>query len=420
MAKYLGLLVWPARLSADYSYAQIPLIDGRLSDWIAWTVVAAVTLAVALLFRRNKTAFFAAGFAFLTFLPTSNLVIPMGSIMAERFLYLPAVGFSICLIFALYSICGLLRSRTLAPVLLGLLITTGLGTRTWARNRDWRDNRALFSAAVRTSPLSFKTHTGLGQALIADHADINTVLLENERSLAILDRLPDRLNSVGVYLRTAAQYMWWGSGFLQRDEDGTLHTPPVSAEKYQRARVLLLRAVSILKAQHEADREKGIIRTDSHLRNSDADPSAYLMLSEADQRLGMTEEALRAARECRDADPTLPDAYQRIHDVLGAAGRRDEAMAALMQGLLFTSNKSLEQRLVADYADRPTDAKCAISYAEATPALDFSCGIVRTQVCSVSGEVVRLALKARGRDAAMRLKNELAAKHGCGESVPAR
>jgi hypothetical protein len=396
MAKYLGLLVWPARLSADYSYAQIPLIDGRLSDWMAWTVVAAVALVVAVLFRRNNLAFFAAGFAFLTFLPTSNLVIPMGSIMAERFLYLPAVGFSICLILALYSVCRLAHAGGVAPVVFGLLIATAFGARTWARNRDWRDNYALWSASVQTSPLSFKTHTGLGQALHADHADLDAVLRENERSLAILDRLPDPLKSAGVYLRTAAQYIEWGASRLQRDQDGKLHTPPNSAEKYERARVLLLRVVSILKAQREADRDKGLTRSDPQLRSAEADANAYLMLSEADQRLGNTQEALRWAQEGREAEPALPDAYQRIHDVLRASGRPDEAMAALMQGLLLTSNKSLEQRLVAEYADRPDEAKCAISFAEAAPAINFSCGIVRKLACSVSG-----------------LKSDLAAKYGC-------
>jgi hypothetical protein len=395
MAKYLGLLVWPVRLSPDYSYAQIPLIDGRPSDWMAWIVVGALALGVALLFRRNKPAFFAAGFAFIALLPTSNLVIPIGAIMAERFLYLPAIGFSICLILGLYSICGRLGSRARAPVVLGLLITCAFGARTWARNRDWRDNYTLFSTAVQTSPLSFKTHTGLGQALITEHDDLDGALIENERSLAILDRLPDRLNNVGVYLRTAAQYIWKGSGLLQRDQDGTLHTPPNSAMNYDRARTILLRAVSILKAQHEADREK-ITRGVPALRNFEADSSAYLMLSEADQHLGKIDEALRSALESREVRPTLPFAYQRIHDVLLATGRRDEAMAALMQGVLLTSNKTLEQRLAADYADRPDEAKCAISYAEAEPAIDFSCGIVRKLACSVSG-----------------LKKELAAKYGC-------
>ncbi len=197
MAKYLGLLVWPAGLSPDYSYAQIPLIDGKPSDWIAWFAVGAVALGAALLFRRNKPAFFAAGFAFIALLPTSNLLIPIGAMLAERFLWLrwQAIGFSICLILALYSICGRLGSRTLAPVLLGLLITTAFGVRTWARNRDWRDNYSLWSAAVRTAPLSFKTrwHRRLGQQqlLIRWHDDLDAALLENERSLAILDNLPD-------------------------------------------------------------------------------------------------------------------------------------------------------------------------------------------------------------------------------------
>jgi tetratricopeptide (TPR) repeat protein len=187
-----------------------------------------------------------------------------------------------------------------------------------------------------------------------------------------------------------------GSSLLQKDEDGKVHTPPDSASKYERARTILLRAVSIDKAQHEVDLEKGLTRSDPQLRNLKADGSAYLMLAEVDLRLGNTEEALRLAQEGREARPMLPFAYQRLHDVLRAMGRRDEAMAALMQGLLLTSNKSLEQRLVADYADRPDEAKCAISYAEATPALDFSCGVVRKLACSVPG-----------------LKSDLTAKYGC-------
>lgn len=413
IAKYLGLLVWPGRLSPDYSYAQVPLADGRPSDWMAWIVVGAVALAVALLFRRNKTAFFAAGFAFITFLPTSNLVIPIGAIMAERFLYLPAVGFSICLIVALYALCGLFRSRTVAPVLLGLLITLAFGARTFARNRDWHDGYTLFSAAVRTSPLSFKTHTGLGQALLADHNDLAAAIVENERSVAILDHLPDRLNNVGVYLRTAAQYILAGSNLLQRDEDGKPHTPPDSAVKYGRARILLLRAVSIVQAQHEADREKGLTRGDPALRNSDAGGSAYLMLSEADQHLGNDTEALRSAQEGREERPTLAFAWERLHDILLVMGRRDEAMAAEMQGVLLTSNPDLQHKLVAEYADDPRAAKCAISYAEAVPQINFSCEIVRKQVCSVAGEVVRLALKAGEPDKAAKLRNELTAKYGC-------
>jgi protein O-mannosyl-transferase len=415
MAKYLGLLVWPARLSPDYSYAQIPLVDGRPADWIACLVVVAAGVGAGLLFRRNKPVFFAAGFALLTFLPTSNLVIPMGTIMAERFLYLPAVGFSICLILALYSLCRRVHAGAVTPVVLGLLITAAFGARTWARNADWRDDETLWSAALRTSPLSFKTHTGLAQALHAEHFNPEAVILENERSLAILDRLPDRLNTPAVYLRTGAQYISWAESLQHKGQDGNTLAPPESISKFRRAKVLLLRAVSILNAQHEADREKGL-RGDPELLSTVVDVGVYLMLSDADQGLGKLEESLRWARQAQDVKPMRAEVYDRIHEVLRAAGRRDEAMAALMQGVLLTSDPGLQSRLVADYADDAEERKCAISYAEAKPAVNFSCGIVRKLACSVSAEVVRMGLKAGGRDKAARLRNELAAQYGCPEA----
>ena len=385
MAKYLGLLFWPAHLSADYSYRQIPLADGRLTDWIGWIAVSAVTIGVIFLFRRNKPAFFGASFAFLTFLPASNLVIPFGTIMAERLLYLPAAGFAVCLVLALYSVAGRLRAPR--PAVLCLLIAAGFGLRTWARNADWRDDVALWSAAVQTSPLSFKAHTGLAQALHAG-SDLDGALRENEKSVAILDPLPDQRSDAGIYLRTGAQYIEKGYSLRQPDRDGKPLTPPESISSFERARVLLLRGLAILQSQHKADRDKGqSIKTD-------ADTDAYLMLSETDQRLGRKEDALRWAREAQAVGPLRLGVYGRIHDILLAAGRRDEGLAVLMEGWLLTSNPELQRKLMTDYADHPDEIQCAISYAEAAPRIDFSCAIVRQQVCSVSGEVIRLGMKA--------------------------
>ena len=394
MAKYLGLLVWPARLSSDYSYAQIPLVSGRPADWIAWFVMAAVAGCVVFLYRRNGTAFFGAGFALVTFLPMSNLVIPVGTIMAERFLYLPAIGFSICLVLALYSIGGLVRVRALAPALL-CMISVMFAARTWVRNGDWRDEVTLWSAAVRASPLSFKTHTGLAQAWYAQHRDLDDVISENERSLAILASLPDRLSEAGVYLRTGAQYIEKGDSLRRRDAGGKLLNTLESTSKYERANALLLHCLTIVRVQHQVDMERGK-SGGPEPAGPGTDFAAYLVLSDAEERLGEADSAIHSTREAQLRGPMEVLVYQRMHELLLAAGRRDEAMAALMEGVLLTSNKSLEQKLVADYAERPDEAKCAISYAAATPALDFSCGIVRQLACSVSG-----------------LKRDLAAKYGC-------
>jgi protein O-mannosyl-transferase len=274
MAKSAALLVWPAHLSIDYSYAQIPLADGRPTDWIAWTVVVAMALAMAFFFRRNKTAFFAAGFAFVTFLPTSNLLVPVGAIMAERFLYLPAIGFSICLTLALCSIGRRMRLGATAPFVIGVLIVVAFGVRTRVRNADWRDDITLWSAAARTSPLSFKTHMGLANALLAWNRDleIDRALEEDERALAVLDSLPPRFAGSAYYIKTGLLYMEKGNTLERRD--------PGRISDYTRAKSLLLRGSSIMRIEEH--------KTDPAFR-TDADIFVDRMILESDRRSKVTE-----------------------------------------------------------------------------------------------------------------------------------
>ncbi|MCX6627457.1 MAG: DUF1736 domain-containing protein, partial [Candidatus Solibacter sp.] len=83
MGNYVALMAWPARLSCDYSWAQIPLADGSAADWMGWMTLGAAAAAGVLLWRGNRTALYLAGAAVVAFLPTSNLLFPIGTIMAE-------------------------------------------------------------------------------------------------------------------------------------------------------------------------------------------------------------------------------------------------------------------------------------------------------------------------------------------------
>jgi hypothetical protein len=397
LARYLGLLIWPARLSGDYSYAQIPLADGRPTDFLAWGIVAAATIGTLLLYRRNKAAFFAAGFSFLTLAPASNLVIPIGTIMAERFLYLPAIGFAICLVLALYSIGSAVKVGPVVTLAAGLVITAALGARTWTRNADWKDDVTFWQAGVEASPLSFKTHTGLAQALHAE-GRFDEAIAENERSLTLLDGLPDGLNDPVLYLRTGAQYLELGITQQASGGDG--------AGGFARSRVLLTRALGILAAHHAADRGVRPVR-----KGQDAD--AWGMIAELEQHMGRTDAALRAIREAMEAAPDRAANYTLEHKVLVALGKPQEAMAVLMEGMLITGDADLTRQLLAEYADNLEESRCAISYAEAVPRIDTSCAVVRKQACSVAGEVVRRGLEAGGPELAGRLTTELAEKYGC-------
>lgn len=168
MAICIWKMVWPATLSPDYSYNQIPLVSGSLHDWIAWAAIAAILVAAVILFKRNKTAFFFIAFAFVVFAPTSNLLFDIGAIMAERFLYLPTLGFTVCVALAIDYVSGRLGMRALTPIAFALIIAA-LGIRTWVRNKDWHDDLSLAIASVKTSPESFKTHMALADSYYHRH-----------------------------------------------------------------------------------------------------------------------------------------------------------------------------------------------------------------------------------------------------------
>ena len=104
-------------------------------------------------------------FFYVALFPVSNLVLRVGTIMAERFLYLPLVGFAACLAWGiargLRPLVSRLARRGIADQLAWAALCIALClpyvARTAARNRDWRDSIALFRATIETSPRSHFT-----------------------------------------------------------------------------------------------------------------------------------------------------------------------------------------------------------------------------------------------------------------------
>jgi tetratricopeptide (TPR) repeat protein len=158
--KYVGLQVYPATLSCDYSYNAIPLH----ATWRHTAPAAVATLLVLALWMwtlyAKRREWFLAGAIYLAgFGATANILLPTGTIMGERLAYLPSAGF--CLLAALMWMQVEKHDRRLAWTVLSV-VAIALAARTVGRNRDWRDNFSLFSAGVRAVPNSAKMHDGLG------------------------------------------------------------------------------------------------------------------------------------------------------------------------------------------------------------------------------------------------------------------
>lgn len=165
IAQYLGLLTVPLWLSSDYSLDQVPvvfsLLDPRLL--IAVAVLAALVAGTVVAARRAAPLALAAAFFAIPLALTANVLFPIGTIKAERLLYLPSVGWCVAAGWAAVQLRRV--ERPLAFGVLGVVVAL-FAVRTWVRNEEWQDNRAVFSAMVRTAPRSAKAHANWGFELL--------------------------------------------------------------------------------------------------------------------------------------------------------------------------------------------------------------------------------------------------------------
>jgi tetratricopeptide (TPR) repeat protein len=383
MGKYVALLAWPARLSCDYSWAQIPPAGGSAADWFGWLSLAAATAAGVLLWRGSRMALFVAGAALLVFLPTSNLLFPIGTIMAERFLYLPATAFAAGVVGAVNIAAKRVGDPRLAPALLGL-IAIACAARTWVRNLDWQDDLSVATAAVEASPASFKSHKLLAYALHENdtgHANLDRAIGEAEKGLAPLHALPDSKNNADSYLRAGGYYAERGERLLRSGMAG-------SAAAYRRALELLLRCRAIATAQTTGAADLA--------RFADL----MLRISEMHRRLGDGGAALQAAIEGRRMDPGNTELHHRIAAILFEQGRADEAAAALMEGVLLTTDTGLRNELLRVYRGGLDRLGCATMAVQGNTALNPGCETVRRHLCAASVGTIRLRLETGRQDLA--------------------
>ena len=260
LGKYLWLLVWPRHLSADYSYNQIPLVDSRLARWEDWkafvalAVILGIGIVAAAYYRRSKAVFFFIGFSMLAMLPTANLFLPIGTIMAERFLYLPAIGFAGCLVVAVYAAGSRFGLRPWAAPAVLCVISAAFGIRTFLRNPDWKDDETLWERAVAVCPESYKTHYNLAHAWFEkDHSQVDKSIAQMEQALAIVASLPNNLNSSPVFQELGAYYGYKG-------DIAARTSLSESREWYQKALQILLRGVAVDEEFNAACRRRELAR----------------------------------------------------------------------------------------------------------------------------------------------------------------
>ena len=323
---YLWLCVWPAALSADYSYNAIPAPNSLSDPALLFSLAAWGGLVVWMIrsfVKGHRRVAFCIGFTILVFLPVSNVMIPIGTIMGERLFYLPSVGLSL-LVGVLYE-RGTLNEvrrtsyvvrRTVALRILLVLICLALLARTAFRNLDWVGNDLLWRSAAQAEPASAKMQHYLGRAAQAA-GDWDEAFRRYQEAIRIYPGYPRTDAALNINLGDVYFKLGRVQDAAVTLERATALAPTSSSAHYNLG--LVYARLGRYKEAEAAIRKALTLKPEF--------PEAYNTLGRLLLELGRKEEALVAVEEALRARPQFPEAHYNRGSALRALGRTQEANA---------------------------------------------------------------------------------------------
>lgn len=182
LGKYLQLLLVPYPLTHDYYPRHVDIMT-----WGDWQALLSLLLYLGLailggwaIWRRKPIAF-PIWFYLATLSIVSNIVFPIGTNMAERFLYMPSVAYGLAMGILSYKWIrrgtpkgAFLEAKRLQPVMVGLgIIAASYAVLTIQRNFVWKDNYTLFTTDLAVSDQSAKLLNSVGGEKIAKSLKTN-------------------------------------------------------------------------------------------------------------------------------------------------------------------------------------------------------------------------------------------------------
>jgi protein O-mannosyl-transferase len=163
LGKYIALLFAPYALTHDYYPRHVDIMQFSNPS----VLLSLVTYAVLVYFllrgvSRRDVVSFGIAFFLLTTSIVSNIVFPVGTNMAERFMFMPSVGF--CLVVAVLVERLLTNKPALKTAILGVsaLFLTAFSFKTIDRNAAWKDNYTIFTTDIEISQNSAKLNNSVG------------------------------------------------------------------------------------------------------------------------------------------------------------------------------------------------------------------------------------------------------------------
>src|SRR5690606_44909 len=192
---YIKLLVVPHPLISYYGYQEVTIVGWEnMYVWIGILITIPLLIFTIWKLKTKSVLVYGLVFFFVTISMFSNLVKPAVGIIAERFAYIPSLGFSIVLAWLLLKILKVDISTTslekfpkLNYAFLGIIsvLIVVSSAKIFTRNQDWKDLVTVLERDLEIAPKSVKLNMLLADELFFQ---VTTKKLGAKEKDSLLDR----------------------------------------------------------------------------------------------------------------------------------------------------------------------------------------------------------------------------------------
>jgi len=309
-AQHIGKLLFPVDLNAFHVLHPIrSLLEFR--GIVGVGVAAAYAAATVYAFRKDRIAFTGLVLLAVPLLPALYIPALGEASFAERYLYLPSVGFVVLLAAAFAWVREELPRYGLAVALVVVSIAALYSVQTVRRNPVWKDDLTLFTDTVRKSPDGELPNGMLGVALMGA-GRFDEAIEQFRKTLRLFPPSANAHYNLGLALAKKGQ----PAEAVPEFEKALAITPSdPDARRYL--------ANSYLKAGMT---DKAIEQFRILVASKGASPEAHLDFGVALRQQGRTDEAIESYRKALAMNPDYAQAHFNLGNAYADSGRADMAI----------------------------------------------------------------------------------------------
>ena len=308
VATYIRLLFFPFGLHMEYG--------NKLFSWgdpnvIAGLAILTVVLVYAWYKKQNdRLVFFSVSWFLVALLPVSNLY-PIGTYMAEHWLYVPSIGFFLIIAKLLNRLCEKHKTIAIAVTVCALGYFAILTVR---QNAVWQNPIDFYERLVRLAPDSARAYNNLGKAYYNAERDSEEIIPLYKTAVELKPDYYGAYFNLGLIYSREGQY-----GQAVEAYKNVTRLKPNFARAHNDLGYAYYRIQQFAPAAES-------LKQAVTLQPGYAE--AYLNLGNVYNAAGKKVEALAAYQTAAEADPLFEDAYFNLGVIYTEIGDLDKAIAA--------------------------------------------------------------------------------------------